>query len=83
MLSSYYDSLEIKPIDLKYYLCNPSEHAHVPKVPLRMMLLAPSRSEETVLLSNLILNIYRGCVERVFIFSPSLDIVEDREPVET
>ena len=46
-----------------------------------MVLLAPSGSGETVLLSNLILNIYRGCFERVFIFSPSVDIDKTWEPV--
>jgi type IV secretory pathway VirB4 component len=39
-----------------------------------MILLAPSGSGKTVLLSNLILNIYRGCFERIYIFSPSIDL---------
>ena len=49
-----HDSLDIKPIDLKEYSCKQSKHGHVPKVPLRMILLAPSGSGKTVLLSNLI-----------------------------
>ena len=48
-----HDSLDIKPIDLKEYSCKQSKHGHVPKVPLRMILLAPSGSGKTVLLSNL------------------------------
>ena len=69
---SNHDSLEIKPIDLKNYTCKQSKHGHVPKVPLRMILLAPSGSGKTVLLSNLILNIYRGCFERIFVFHEAL-----------
>ena len=81
MPKSKHDSLEIKPIDLKDYTCKQSKHEHLPKVPLRMLLLAPSGSGKTVLLSNLILNIYRGCFERIFVFSPSIDIDKTWEPV--
>ena len=81
MPSSKHDSLDIKPIDLKEYSCKQSKHGHVPKVPLRMILLAPSGSGKTVLLSNLILNIYRGCFERIFVFSPSIEIDKTWEPV--
>ena len=81
MPKSNHDSLEIKPIGLKDYTCKQSKHEHVPKIPLRSILLAPSGSGKTVLLSNLILNIYRGCFERIFIFSPSIDIDKTWEPV--
>ena len=74
MPASKHNSLEIAPIDLKEYSCKQSIHSHVPKVPLRMILLAPSGSGKTVLLSNLILNIYRGCFERIFVFSPSIEL---------
>ncbi len=46
-----------------------------------MILLVPSGSGKTVLLSNLILNIYRGCFERIFAFSPSIDIDKTCAPV--
>ena len=74
-------SLDIKPIDLKEYSCKQSVHNHVPKIPVRMILLAPSGSGKTVLLSNLILNIYRGCFERIYIFSPSIDLDSTWLPV--
>ena len=80
-MPSKHNSLEIKPIDLREYSCKQSVHAHVPKVPLRMLLLAPSGSGKTVLLSNLILNIYRGCFERIFVFSPSIELDKTWEPV--
>lgn len=76
-----HDSLDIKPIGLTDYSCKQSKHGHVPKVPLRMVLLAPSGAGKTVLLSNLILNIYRGCFERIYIFSPSIDLDTTWKPV--
>ncbi len=78
---SKHNSLDIKPICLKDYNCKQSCHNHVPKVPIRMVLLAPSGSGKTVLLSNLILNIYRDCFERIYVFSPSIDIDATWEPV--
>ena len=76
-----HDSLDIKPIDLKEFTCKQSKHGHAPKVPLRMILLAPSGSGKTVLLSNLSLNIYSGYSERIFVFSPSIEIDKTWEPV--
>ena len=76
-----HDTLDIKPIHLTEYTCKQSKHAHVPRVPLRMVLLAPSGSGKTVLLSNLILHQYRGCFERIYVFSPSVDLDATWEPV--
>ncbi len=53
MRSSHHDSLEIMPTDLKEHPSKQSQHAHVPKVPLRTVLLAQSGSVKTVPLSNL------------------------------
>ena len=78
---SKHNSLDIKPTCLKDYSCQQSCHSHVPKVAVRMVLLAPSGSGKTVLLSNLILNIYKDCFERIYIFSPSIDIDATWEPV--
>ena len=78
MPKSNHDSLEIKPIGLKDYTCKQSKHGHAPQIPLRMILLAPSGSGKTVLLSNVILNIED---ERIFVFSPSIDIDKTWEPV--
>ncbi len=80
-MPSKHDSLELAPIDLKEYTCTPSKPTHVPKIPLRLCLLAPSGSGKTVLLSNPILNIYRGYSERTFVFCPSVDIDKTWEPV--
>ena len=63
-----------KPIKLQEYTCNQSNHDIVPKLPLRGILLAPSDSGKTVLLSNLILNVHRDCYERLCMFSPSVHV---------
>jgi predicted AAA+ superfamily ATPase len=68
------DTILVKPIKLQEYTCKQSKHDIVPKLPLKGILLAPSGSGKTVLLSNLILNVYRDCVERIYIFSPSVDV---------
>jgi hypothetical protein len=68
------DTIIIKPIKLQEYTCKQSKHDIVPKLPLRGILLAPSGSGKTVLLSNLILNVYRDCFERIYIFSPSVNV---------
>lgn len=74
MPSSNHNSLDIRPIGTVDYIHKQSIHQHVPRVPLRLILLAPSGSGKTVLISNLILNIYRGAFERIFVFSPSIDV---------
>ena len=75
---SNYDSLDIKPINMTEYTCKQSKHTHLP---LRMILVAPSGSGKTVLLTNSILNQYRGCFERIYVFSPSIDLDNTRPPV--
>ena len=75
------DEIIIKPIKLQEYTCKQSKHDIVPKLPLRGILLAPSGSGKTVLLSNLILNVYRDCYERLYIFSPSVHVDQTRQGV--
>ena len=52
---------EIKPIKHIEYKCEQSKYEHVPQLPMRAMILAPSSGGKTVLLQNMILDIYRGC----------------------
>ena len=65
---------DIKPIRQKHYDVPQSRYPQCAQLPLRSVILAPSGGGKGVLLQNLILDIYRGCWERVFIFSPSIDV---------
>ena len=71
----------IAPIKHKEYECRQSKYDHVPKLPMRSMILSPSGGGKTVLLQNMILDIYRGCFNRIYIFSPSVDIDHTWQPV--
>ena len=44
-------------------------------------MLSPSGGGKSVLLANLVLKVYRGCFERVYIFSPSIDVDSTWVPV--
>ena len=55
------------PIKLKQYTCKRSVYDHVPKLPMRSMILGPSGSGKGVLLQNMILDIYKGCFNRIYI----------------
>jgi hypothetical protein len=75
------DDLKITPISVKSFTCKQSKHGTVPALPLRGVILAPSGSGKTVLLANLILKVYRGCFERIYIFSPSVNVDQTWESV--
>lgn len=72
---------EIKPIKVRQFESKQSKYEQVGKLPTRSLLLGPSGSGKGILLQNLILNIYRGCFERIFIFSPSIDLDQTWIPV--
>ncbi len=75
------NDLTITLISLKDFTCKQSKHAVMPKLPLRGVILAPSGSGKTVLLSNLILKMYRGCFERIYVFSPPVNVDQTWEAV--
>ena len=61
----------IKPIEFKEHTCKQGHYGYiVPKPPMRSMLVAPSGAGKTVLLTSMILDIYKGCFSRVYIGSP-------------
>ena len=78
---SKHGDLKITPISVKSLTCKQSKHSSVPSLPLRGVILAPSGSGKTVLLANLILKIYRGCFERIYVFSPSVNVDQTWEAV--
>ena len=64
----------IVPIAVKEYIVKQSKYDQVQKLPVRGILLGPSGAGKGVLLQNMILDIYRDCFERVYIFSPSINV---------
>jgi len=63
---------KIEPIKLINYTSKQSKYDHCAKLPMRSILLGASGSGKTVLLQNMILDIYRGCFEKIYVFSPSV-----------
>jgi carboxylesterase type B len=72
---------DIKPIKLKEYGVKQSKYPQVGQLPIRSVLLAASGGGKTVLIQNMILDIYKGLFERVYIFSPSIHVDHTWEPV--
>ena len=54
---------------------------HLPATPIRGLLVGPSGSGKTVVLVDLILRLYRGAFERIYVFSPSVNIDSAWAPV--
>ena len=72
---------KIEPIKVQEFEVKQSKYEMAGKLPTRAIICAPSGGGKTVLLSNLILDVYRGCFSRVYIFSPSIDIDYTWAPV--
>ena len=65
----------VKPIFTKEFEVKQSKYdAVVGKLPIRSVILGPSGSGKTVLLQSMIVDIYRACFSRVYIFSPSIEV---------
>ena len=72
----------LKPIQLKEHSCKQGRYGDiVPKLPMRSMLVGPSGSGKTVFLTNMTLDIYKGCFSRVYIWSPSIEVDSTWKPV--
>ena len=64
----------VEPIDIPKYQFKNSKYEMMPSLPARMLAVACSTGGKTVLIQNLILKIYRNSFERIYIFSPSVDV---------
>jgi ERCC4-related helicase len=64
----------IKPVSTTEYNLKQSKYEYAGKLPQRRLIVAPSGNGKTVLIQNLILDIYRNCFEKIYIFSPSIFI---------
>ena len=71
----------VEPIKLKQYESKQSKYGMVANFPMRSVSLGPSGSGKTVLLVSMILDIYRDCFERIYIWSPSVFVDHSWEPV--
>ena len=72
----------LKPIELKEHTCKQRHYGDiVPKLPMRSMLVGPSGSGKTVLPTNMILDIYKECFSRIYIWSPSIAVDNTWRPV--
>ena len=65
---------KVEPIDIPEYKHKNSKFDMMPKLPARMLCVASSTGGKTVLIQNLILKLYRGSFERIYIFSPSVHV---------
>jgi hypothetical protein len=65
---------KIAPIKTKEYEVKQSRYKMVSSLPTRSILLAPSGAGKTILIQNMIMDIYKGCFNRVYIFSPSIEV---------
>jgi hypothetical protein len=64
----------IKPHRAPQYEVSQSRFDHVPELPTRMLVVAPSGAGKTVLLVSLVLDVYPKAFARIYIFSPSVHI---------
>jgi len=72
---------KIEPIKLKDYTSKQSKYKQCAKLPMRSIVLGPSGSGKTILLQNFILDIYAGCFDKIYIFSPSVNLDHTWLPV--
>ena len=72
---------DIKPISVKQYEVKQSKYEQVPKLPCRSILVGSSSSGKGVVIQNLILDIYRDCFERIYLFSPSIFVDQTNKAI--
>jgi hypothetical protein len=73
---------EIKPHPTKEYRFKQSRFANVPELPMRAIVVAPSGGGKTTLLVSLILDVYKNCFKRIYVFSPTAFLDDAWKPVQ-
>ena len=72
----------VKPMKgTKEYTCSQSKYEIAAKLPMRSVILGPSGNGKTILLQSMITDIYAGCFERIYVFSPSIAVDAAWKPV--
>ena len=54
---------------------------NLPHLPWRGLLVEPSSAGKTTLIVSMLLHQFRGCFERIYVFSPSVDVDDAWKPV--
>ena len=72
---------KIEPIKCKEYTSKQSKYDVVGKLPLGDIILGPSGAGKGILISNMILDIYKDCFDRIYLFSPSIEVDKTWKPV--
>jgi Poxvirus A32 protein len=72
---------KVEPAKSKEYSSKQSNYTMCAKCPFRSIILGPSGSGKTILLQTMILDIYKGCFDRIYIFSPSVHLDHTWYPV--
>ena len=72
---------KVQPIKLKEYTSKQSKYPQCAKLLMRSIILGPSGSGKPILLQNFILDIYAGCFDKIYIFSPSVNLDHTWLPV--
>ena len=65
---------DIKPIRTKEYDVPASKYKVVGALPTRAIILGPSGSGKSILLKSMILDMYKGLFQRIYISPPSIDV---------
>ena len=72
---------KVQPIKLKEDSSKQSKYDQCAKLPMRSIVRGPSGSGKTILLQIMILDIYEGCFDKIYIFSPSVNLDHTWLPV--
>ena len=73
--------INIKPYKSTEYTFEQSKYDIAARLPMRSLIVGPSGTGKSVLLHNMIMNIYRGCFSRVYIYSASIHVDMSWQPV--
>ena len=72
----------LKPIQIKSHTCKQRHYGDlVPKLAMRSLLVGPSSSGKTVLLTNMIIDNYKCCFSISCMWSPSIEVDNTWKPV--
>ena len=72
---------KIKVFPTPEYSCKQPKDSVVPRLPMTGVLLGPSKSGKSTALVSMILEQYRGCFERIYIASSSINVDDSWKPV--